>query len=211
MDGTTIDHTVRTEEELRALYPAVSPLAKVKAITRLDQHARRFIELSPLISLASVGASGAMDVTPRGDHPGFVQVLDETTVAIPDRPGNNRLDTLRNIIGNPNVALLFFVPGVDEMFRINGTGKITTDPALLATMVVNGKAPRSAILVHVVEAFFHCGKALKRSKLWDPAAQVPKGTVPSIARMIIEQTGYAEMSIEAAEARTEKSYRENLY
>jgi hypothetical protein len=97
------------------------------------------------------------------------------------------------------------------MFRINGTGKITTDPALLTTMVVNGKTPRTAIVVHVDEAFFHCGKALTRSKLWDPAVQVPKGTVPSIARMIIEQTGYKEISIEAAEARTEKSYRENLY
>lgn len=211
MDGAQVDHTIRSLEQLTAIYPPISALAAIKVLHKLDQHCRRFIGLSPLVSFASAAADGTMDVTPRGDHPGFVHVLDDTTVAIPDRPGNNRLDTLKNILGNPNVALLFFIPGMDEMFRVNGTATITTDPALLATMAVNGKLPRAAVVVKVSEAFLHCGKALKRARLWDPAAKVERTALPSLARMIVDQTGYAKDPVEVIEARTETAYRENLY
>ncbi|MEJ0067875.1 MAG: MSMEG_1061 family FMN-dependent PPOX-type flavoprotein [Pseudomonadota bacterium] len=154
--------------ELRALYGEPSGLAVVKQIDHIDPHCRHFIGLSPFLCLGSADSEGRQDVSPRGDMPGFVQVLDDHTLAIPDRPGNNRLDSLSNLQINPNVALIFLVPGVDETLRVNGLASLSTDPALLASMAVNGKAPKAAIKVAVREVYFHCGKALKRSKLWGP-------------------------------------------
>jgi len=197
--------------ELRTLYGQPSGLAVVKQIDHIDPHCRQFIALSPFLCLGTSDEAGRQDVSPRGDMPGFVQVLDDHTLAIPDRPGNNRLDSLGNLDVNPNVGLIFLVPGVDETLRVNGTASLSTDPALLASMAVNGKAPKAAIKVAVLEVYFHCGKALKRSKLWDPSTQVARSSLPSLSRMILEQTKSTIMTVEQAEARTEKGYRENLW
>ena len=143
-DAATID--------LSALYPEPSGLAKAKQIDHLDQHCRRFIELSPFLCLGSAGAGGGTDVTPRGDPPGFVKVLDDKTLAIPDRPGNNRIDTIKNLLDHPQVGMIFFIPGISETLRVNGRARLSQDPALLQSMAVEGKLPKLAIVVHVEEA-----------------------------------------------------------
>ena len=137
-----------------------------KCIPSLDRHCREFIERSPFLCIGTSGAGGRADVSPRGDPPGFVQVLDDNTLFIPDRPGNNRLDTMTNIIENPNVGLLFLVPGFDDTLRVNGRATIVRDEALAQAAVVNGKEPKVGIRVEVEEAFLHCAKAFKRSRLW---------------------------------------------
>lgn len=198
-----------TPAAVRAHYGEVRALAAAKTITRLDAWARRFIALSPFCVVASADARGWCDATPRGDAPGFVRVLDDTTLALPDRRGNNRVDTLLNIAANPRLGLLFMVPGVRETLRVNGRARISTEPALLAEMPAQGKVPSSALVVAVEEVFFHCGKALIRSELWNPERHVPPGTIPPIGRMIAEQLG--GMDADAAEADTLVGYRERLY
>jgi PPOX class probable FMN-dependent enzyme len=188
----------------------VSSLAAVKAIARLDQHCRRFIALSPFLVIGSADREGRADTSPKGDPPGFVQVLDDTTIAIPDRPGNNRIDTLRNLVENPDCAVIFFIPGVDETLRLNGRARISTDPALLARMDVQGRRPILAIVVEIREAYLHCAKALKRSRLWDPASRVERSALPSLGRMILDQAKSNE-PLPEVEARIEHAYREKLY
>ncbi|MBU0726771.1 MAG: pyridoxamine 5'-phosphate oxidase family protein [Alphaproteobacteria bacterium] len=197
--------------DLEALYGPATPLAVAKVIDRIDANCRLFISHSPFLCLSTADAEGKMDVSPRGDPPGFVKVLDDKTLALPDRLGNNRIDSLKNIRANPEVGLIFFVPGVGETLRVNGTARISEDPALLESMAFNGKAPKSALLITVREAFIHCAKALKRSSLWEPSAQVPKGTIPSLARMIKDQIDAMGETVEAVEQRTEQAYKERLY
>lgn len=201
--------TVCEESDLRALYAPPSELARRKQLGRLDKHCRDFIALSPFLALGTSTASGA-DVSPRGDPPGFVQVLDDNTILIPDRPGNNRLDTLGNLMANPSVGILFMIPGVEETLRVNGTARITTDPALLARCLVNGKTPKSALVVEVREAYLHCAKALKRARLWAEDYRIERNRLPSLGRIITEQVETG-MSVEQAEARVEESYKKNLY
>lgn len=203
-------HLVTTRDQLLSLFGPVSSLAAVKAIPRLDQHCRRFISLSPFLVIGSADPDGRADTSPKGDPPGFVQVLDDTTIAIPDRPGNNRIDTLRNLIENPECAVIFFIPGVDETLRLNGRARLSTDPALLARMEVQGKRPILAIVVEIREAYLHCAKALKRSKLWDPASRVERSALPSLGKMILDQAKSSE-SLPEVEARIEHAYREKLY
>jgi PPOX class probable FMN-dependent enzyme len=198
------------ERELRSMFDEVSPTARIKVISALDAHCRNFIGLSPFLVIGSAAADGKADVSPRGDPPGFVHVLDDRTLAIPDRPGNNRIDTLGNIVANPEVALIFFVPGVGETLRVNGRAQLTQDRALLAGMAVNGKVPKLAIVVAVREAYLHCAKALKRSKLWEPESRAPKGAVPSIGRIIADQVGKPEMA-GAIDERSIAAYRDKLY
>ncbi len=207
MDGS---HDIDTPERLRALFGPVTPLAAIKSIPRLEEHSRRFISLSPFVVIASADARGHADCSPRGDPPGFVRVLDDSTIAIPDRPGNNRIDTLLNIVENPEVAVIFFIPGVDETLRVEGRARITTDPGLLEGMAVGGKVPVLAIVLSIREAHLHCAKALKRSRLWDPASRVDRGVLPSLARMLLDQTR-AAMDIGTVEARIDQSYRERMY
>ena len=207
MDGS---HDIDTPERLRALFGPVTPLAAIKSIPRLEEHSRRFISLSPFVVIASADARGHADCSPRGDPPGFVRVLDDSTIAIPDRPGNNRIDTLLNIVENPEVAVIFFIPGVDETLRVEGRARITTDPGLLDGMAVGGKVPVLAIVLSIREAHLHCAKALKRSRLWDPASRVDRGVLPSLARMLLDQTR-AAMDIGTVEARIDQSYRERMY
>lgn len=198
-----------TPAAVRAHYGEVRALAAAKTVTRLDAWPRRFIALSPFCIVASADARGWCDATPRGDAPGFVRVLDDTTLALPDRRGNNRVDTLLNVAENPRVGLLFMIPGVHETLRVNGRARISTEPDLLAEMPAQGKLPSSALVVSVEEVFFHCGKALIRSELWNPERHVPPGTIPPIGRMIAEQLG--GMDPDAAEADTLVGYRDRLY
>lgn len=200
---------IRHGDELRSHFGAISPLAVHKVVTRLDGFCRDFIALSPFLVLASSDREGRADASPRGDAPGFVQVLDDSTLLIPDRRGNNRVDTFGNILASPGIGLIFLVPGINETLRVNGTGRITRDAALLGPLAAQGKVPTIGLLVEVEEIFFHCGKALMRSKLWDPATRVERGTFPTLGRIIAEQTRAIE--VEEAETMMEEAYRTRLY
>lgn len=210
-----MSHDVSTVEELRALYGFPQGLALRKCIPRLDPHARAFIARSPFICLSTADASGRADISPRGDPAGFVRVLDDETLAIPDRPGNNRIDSMANIIANPNVATIFLIPGLEETLRVNGKAAISRDPDLIAGSVVHGKAPKVMIVVKVEEVFFHCAKALKRSRLWEPEAWEDPGWMPPLARIVMEQTTPREEvsddEVNATEARIQEAYRTTLY
>jgi PPOX class probable FMN-dependent enzyme len=192
-------------------YAPVSKGAAMKDIGRIDVHMGRFIGLSPLCLVATADAVGRQDVTPRGDPPGSFKVLDERTIAIADRPGNNRLDTLRNLLENPEIALIFLIPGVTETVRVAGTARLSIDPELLASLAVQGKEPKCAIVVAVRQAYLHCAKALLRSRLWQPDFVQPRGTFPSISRIVGEQIGLSEEDKTAAEARTERAYKDGLW
>ena len=194
---------------LREHYPQPMERSRLKVLRKLDQHCRKFIELSPFLCLGTAGENG-MDVSPRGDRPGFVHVLDDTTLAVPDWPGNNRLDSLNNIVSNPEVGMLFFVPGMDETLRLNGTARITTDPDLLARWEVNGKQPKSVLVISVSEAFLHCGKALIRSRLWHDDYRIDRGELPSYGRMLKDQIDIRD-SAEEIEASVAEGYRNRLY
>jgi len=196
---------------LVASYAPVMKTAALKDIGRIDVHMRKFISLSPICLVATADASGKQDVTPRGDPPGSFMVLDERTIAIADRPGNNRLDTLKNLLENPEIALIFLLPGTNETVRVAGTARLSIDPGLLESMAVQGKAPKCAIVVSVRQAYLHCAKALLRSKLWTGDYAQPKGTFPSISRMVGDQVGMTEEEKKAGEARTERAYRDGLW
>lgn len=207
-------YQITNEAELRALFPPVSELARQKCQDRLDRHARDFIARSPFLCLGTQSADGRADVSPRGDPKGFVRVLDDQTLAIPDRPGNNRLDSLSNILGNPEVGLLFMIPGFDDTLRVNGRARLSTDPALLESLAVAEKQPRLVILVEVREVFLHCAKAFRRSQLWDPAARQDRREMPSLSQMILEQTTGAPQDpgeMERIDANLEVSYRSSMY
>ncbi len=201
--------TIENPQQLRELYGEPSERAVKKELRRFDRHCRNFIALSPFLVIASSDPSGRCDASPKGDAPGFVQVIDDRTLAIPDRLGNNRTDTLANLLQRPGVGLIFFVPGINETLRVNGRARVTTDPDLPGAMAVNGKVPRSAILIDAEEIYFHCGKALIRSDLWNPDKRVPRGAWPSLGRIIAEQVG--GMDPDEAERQTAESYRTRLY
>ena len=203
------DAPIETQTELRAEYGAVNHLASLKVMDRLDRFSRDFIALSPILVLATSDGAGRADASPRGDAPGFVAVLDDHTLLIPDRVGNKRVDSFGNLLASPGVGLLFLVPGFDETLRVNGQASLTRDAALLQPLEAQGKVPAVGLLVRVEEAFFHCGKALIRSALWDPARRVERRSFPSLGRILAEQT--AAVPAEAAEASIEEAYRTRLY
>lgn len=165
-------------DALRQIYPSPKGPPVEKVITALDEHCRNFIAHSPILMLGTDG-----DVSPRGDDPGFVRVADDNTLIIPDRKGNFRVDSMQNILRNPTIGILFLVPGMNETLRIRGQATISTEPEMLKSLAINGRDPASAIVVRVEEAFLHCGKALIRSEIWNPATQVAKGTFPPPGRM----------------------------
>lgn len=179
---------IDNEDELRSLFSPTHPLAIEKCQTCLDKHARDFIARSPFLCIGTHSPQGSADVSPRGDPCGFVKVLDDKTLMIPDRPGNNRLDTQTNIVRNPAVGLLFMVPGYDDTLRVNGQARITRDPDLLAMMAVRDRNPLVAIVVTVEEVFLHCAKAFRRSRLWDPTQLQDRGDMPSLPSIILDQT-----------------------
>jgi PPOX class probable FMN-dependent enzyme len=170
---------IRTEAELRTLIGEPAVLTCAKIADRLNDATRLFIERSPFVCLATSDTTGACDLSPRGDPPGFVRILDERTLLIPERPGNRLADSLRNMLANPHVALLFVVPGVTDTFRVNGRAAITTDAALLAPCAVEGKAPRLGVLVDIDEAYTQCSKAFLRSHLWDAQRFVDPASMPT--------------------------------
>jgi PPOX class probable FMN-dependent enzyme len=176
-------------EELRAAYGAPSERAVKKQLSRLDKDCRDFIARSPFVVIASADPAGRCDASPKGDAPGFVRVIDDATLLIPDRLGNNRVDTLGNLVARPGIGLIFFVPGINETLRVNGRAHITVDPALLEPLAVNGKVPRSGILVSAEEVYFHCGKALIRSDLWNPEKHSRRSAFPSLTNVLTEQIG----------------------
>ena len=201
--------TIGTLENLRDCYPQPLERSLRKSLTKLDTHMRHFISLSPFLCLGTSGDGGG-DVTPRGDRPGFVHVLDDRTLLIPDWQGNNRLDSLSNIITNPSVGLLFMIPGVNETLRINGVAEISMEPALVERWTVNGKHPRSAMRVTVREAYLHCAKALMRSKLWEDDYRIERTELPTYAQMLKDQ-GVTTQSVEELQAAIDESYATRLY
>ncbi|MBI1260226.1 MAG: pyridoxamine 5'-phosphate oxidase family protein [Rhizobiales bacterium] len=205
-----MSNVISSIEELRKIYKAPSGGALGKQLARLDSHSRRFIELSPFVCLGTSRPDGLGDVSPRGGEPGFVHVLDETTLALPDRPGNNRLDTLENIIQNPAVGLLFFLPGFEEMLRINGEATLTTDPDLMTRFTHDGKAPRSVMTIAVKEVYLHCTKAIRRAALWDPAALVPRDNLPSFGEMLRDQMKL-EIPADGIDTALKADAEQNLY
>ena len=176
--------TISTVEALRALYGTPGERAVAKEQARLDEHTRAFIAHSPFLVMGTAGADGRCDVSPKGDAPGFVHVLDDHRLAIPDRLGNNRLDGLSNVLENAHVALLFLIPGREDTLRVNGRAAISRDAALLERLAVNGKPPRTVLVVEVEQAFMHCTRAFKRAGLWDTKRWPDASSVPSMQRMI---------------------------
>jgi PPOX class probable FMN-dependent enzyme len=204
---------VMTDEgSLRELLGEPSELVVKKQLAALDAHCRAFIALSPFAAVGTAGADGRYDVSPRGDGPGFVRVLDERRLAIPERPGNRRADTLRNILQTGAIGLLFIIPGVEETLRVNGRAWLTRDARLLTGMAVRGKEPLLAIGVEVEEAFLHCAKAFKRSRLWDGATWPERAALPSLAQMLVDQVGSAcDLTLDDLDQRIAESYATRLY
>lgn len=194
---------------VRAHYGEPSHIVKAKQLARLDRHSRAFIALSPMVIVATVGADGRADASPRGGAPGFVVAPDDSTLLIPDRAGNRRADTILNIAAHPQAGLLFLVPGIDETLRVNGPARVTIDPEVLAPLAFEGKLPVSAIAVSVEEVFFHCGKPLMRSEFWNPERHVPRGSFPSLGRILADQIEGGDA--DAYESGIAESYRTRLY
>jgi len=176
-------------DALRALYGTPGERAVKKQLSSLDRHCRRFIELSPFLVLATTGATGTMDASPRGGVPGFIKIPDERTLLVPDAPGNNRLDSLENIVTSGRVGLLFLVPGVDETLRVNGSAVLSQAADDLALCTDDRRAPKIVVKVTVQEAYLHCAKALMRSHLWSPEHHVDRSLLPTLGQMINDQTG----------------------
>jgi PPOX class probable FMN-dependent enzyme len=192
LDGTSEPKgagVIASIEALRAIYPAAKERSLLKQLDRLDPICRKFIGMAPFCVIASSGAAGDLDASPRGGAPGFVRVVDDHTMLVPDALGNNRLDTLTNVVETGRIGMIFFVPGVDETLRINGTARLRNDPALLGQFSGERHPPRAVIEVRVKDAYLHCAKALMRSKLWDPTRRVERGVLPSMSQMIQAQTG----------------------
>ncbi len=201
--------TIANGADLRETYRPPAPRAAQKVLDRLDEHCRNFIALSPFCVLSTSNAAGQPDASPRGDPPGFVRVLDERTLLLPDRPGNNQVDSLQNVVANPGVGLLFFVPGMNETLRVKGKAEIVTGQGLLEPMAVGGRAPLSGLKVTVEEAFLHCGRALLRGRLWDPSARIERSCYPSYGQVLADQIAGADAG--RIDAEEEEANRERLY
>ena len=201
---------ITTKEQLRDVVGFPAERVSRKVITALDVHCRKFISLSPFLLIATAGASGTMDVSPKGDPPGFVHVLDDQTLAIPDRPGNKRADSFINIIENPRVAVLFMVPGYRETLRVAGAARIVSDEQLRETMAIKGKSPTLALVVDVEEVFFHCAKCVIRSGIWQPEQWPDISEMPGYGQITVDHTRWHE-SPEVVEGQLAESYEKNLY
>jgi PPOX class probable FMN-dependent enzyme len=203
---------VRDEDELREILGHPAELTQKKIVDRLNPLTRPFIERSPFVCVATARPDGGLDVSPRGDPAGFVRILDDRTLLLPDRPGNKIADTLTNLLADDRIALLFLIPGIGETFRVNGRARIVDDPELLAASVVEGKAPKLGILVEIEEAYPQCPKALLRSELWNPENHVTRDDLPSPGE-IMRSTADPELDIEEYERSRDERYRrrENFY
>jgi uncharacterized protein len=201
---------LRTESELRAVYKPPAAGVVAKDIGQIDAHFRRFIELSPFLCMGTMGADGLGDVTPRGGEPGFVRVLDSKHLAMPDRPGNNRLDGLSNLLRQPGIGLVFFVPGFEDTLRVNGMAQIVTDLALKQRFLAEERLPLSVIVIEVKEIYLHCGKAVRRAGLWNQGVQIDRRSYPSAGQIYRDQLKLAREAA-ALDAMFEKDARDNLY
>ena len=184
---TTPPTTIDTEDQLRETYAEPHEFVRLKCIPRLDDHCRRWIALSPFIVLASTDGGGHVDVSPRGGAPGFVRVADDATLLVPDIPGNNRLDTLTNILASPGIGTIFFVPGFEETLRVNGTAEIVRDPELCASFADRGRPAPTVVRIAVREVYFHCSKSLKRSGIWNPETYPDRASFPSLVEVVTDQ------------------------
>src|ERR1700738_2282444 len=194
--------------DLASIYPQPTARVIAKARPEIDAHSKKFIEMSPFCVLATSGSDGSVDASPRGGNPGFVSVAGPNRLLMPDRSGNNRIDSFRNIVeGSGFVQLIFFVPGIDETLRVGGKGTLSAEPELLTSMEEFGKLPRAVLAIAVREVYFHCGKALMRSKLWSPEAHVERAVLPSISQMIHDQTKLGEPE---SQAEVEARYKTQL-
>ena len=208
------DFTITDEHALRGLFQPTHTLAALKCLDALDKHAQAFIERSPFLCIGTQNLDGKADVSPRGDPTGFVKILDQHTLAIPERPGNNRLDSLANIVANPSVGLLFIIPGFDDTLRVNGQATLVTDPDLLDCMSVNGRSPKLAIVVKVTEVYMHCAKAFRRSKLWNPDHFQDRREMPSLMNILLDQTTGApsnDAEMRKMDDALEVGYKKTLY
>ena len=191
---------IDTMQALRSIYPEPKPRSVAKELDHLDKHCRRYIGLAPFLVLATVGKDGRVDASPRGGAPGFVRVVDDRKLQLPDALGNNRLDSFTNIVQTGKVGLIFFIPGMDETLRVNGNARLNDDPELLAAFPHDRHPPRIVVEVNVEEAYLHCAKALMRSKLWGPHHRIDRAIFPSLGQMIKEQSGSTEPVESQAEA-----------
>jgi uncharacterized protein len=196
------------EADLRALHTPPKERTLRKQLDHLDRHCRRFIALSPFVVMATADARGRLDATPRGGEPGFVAVVDERTLLLPDRRGNNRLDSLTNLTEHPEIGLLFMIPGVEESLRVNGAVELRTDADLVERFRVGRSAPTVVLRVTVREAYLHCGKAMMRSRLWSQERQIDRSELPTLGVMLREQTGVGRAE---SQAEMVARYRTELY
>lgn len=210
MTGRTL-HAIRDEDELRALLGEPTELVRAKLDDSLTDLTRRWIERSPFLLLATSAPDGTCDVSPRGDPPGFVHILDDRTLLLPERPGNRLADSLRNIVGNPHVGLLFLVPGVGDTLRVNGRATLVTDVELLAPCAVEGKVPKLGLLVEVDEVFTHCSKAFLRARLWDPTRHVDRSELPSSGEIHASRDPSFDAEAYDAERAERYARREGFY
>jgi uncharacterized protein len=207
----TFQNHVTSQEELRSMLGSPSIRGQNKVITSLDEHCREFIGKSPFLVLATSDAQGNCDSSPRGDAPGFVYVLDDHYLIIPDRPGNKRVDSMFNILANPRVGLLFLIPGMSETLRINGEATIIRDEDILGKMAVNGKAPLLGIAVKIEQCFMHCGKAFKRSGLWEPDRWSAKENLPNAAKILADHVNLPGMTEDVVAEALLDGYKNKLY
>jgi uncharacterized protein len=211
MSNFTWKEKIEREEELRSMLGESSELVKRKVIPYLDEHCQDFISRSPFLVISTADASGFSDVSPRGDQPGFALILDDKHLVIPERPGNKRMDTMRNILSNPKAGLLFFIPGLGETLRVNGNASLVKDDALLERMAVNGKKPLIGIGIEVKECFIHCAKAMKRSGLWEPETWSQKDTLPNAAKILLAHSKLPNKTERELDEALQKDYQSSLY
>ncbi len=202
---------ITTENDLRAIIGHPSQLVIDKALPKLDRYSAGFIARSPFALVATSNASGRCDVSPRGDGEGFTRIVDDTTLLIPDRPGNRRIDTLTNILENPHVGLIYMIPTMEETLRVNGRARIISDEAEMASLAHRGKQPLVAIVVDIDEVFFHCAKAFRRSNLWKPETWRDTSDMPSLAEIVVNQLNMKETTVEQLSCDFEEAYRTRLY
>jgi uncharacterized protein len=201
---------IASREELRRHYKATHDIAVKKELRFLDAHARSLLSKSPFVLIGSQDNAGNADVTPKGDRPGFVAVLDDITIAIPDRPGNNRLDTFENIVANPAVGLLFLIPGMNETLRINGEGRITADADLRRSLAVDGREPATVLVVKVKAVYMHCAKAFMRSNLWKPDSWFAREEMPTLGAILRDHAALAQ-SADELDVGLDESYSKSMW
>lgn len=211
MNKVPFNKVIHSEEELRSILGEPSKIAGNKVITKIDPHCETLIKHSPFLVLSTSSRDGKCDASPRGDAPGFVYIVDEKHVIIPERPGNKRVDSLQNIISNPHVGLLFFIPGMEETLRINGKAFITQDEDWLEKMAVNDKEPLFGIVVEVEEIFMHCAKAFKRSNLWNTEYWPNRKNIPTMSEILNDHLNLEDMTVETIHSALKDSYANKLY